>query len=244
MISYSGGKPGLQPSQFNQPTDVFYSGRWNAQYIPVPVTVSGNLTSWAANAPYTFYVRAGMPMGKVTSTGTVGNFVVETGTYANSIIGQTTAAYTSGGTTLTTDVNTAAEIVRRIGTSGTFITCGPPSAAGTVASTTTTFSAVNTSTGAITVTSLGVNKVSGAWIQPTDGSATILTLVCDVDGIKVADGTNVNRVDAFDPQLLAGGGCINVGQILYYPTDTAMQAYLKAALLAFCTNGVTFSDQY
>ena len=55
-------------------------------------------------------------------------------------------------TTITTDVNTAAELVRRIGATGTFKLTGPPTAGGAVVTQTVTFSAVNTSTGAITIT--------------------------------------------------------------------------------------------
>jgi hypothetical protein len=170
-------------------------------------------------------------MGRVTATKK----------YANSVLGQTTGATAASATTVQTDVNTAAEIVRRIGATGTFKLTGPPTAAGTVATQVVTYTAVNTSTGAITCSATSAAAVSASLIQPTDGSETILTMVADQYGIKVTDQTNVNRVDVFDPRLLLGGGTINSQMIVNYPSDTSLQAYVKAAVKAFCT-GVTFSD--
>jgi hypothetical protein len=66
-----------------------------------------------------------------------------------------------------------------------------------------TFSAVNTTTGAITITAVGADAISGSFIQPVDGSETIITLLCDAWGKKVADQLNSTRVDVFDAQLLA-----------------------------------------
>lgn len=232
MLSYSGGKPGLQPLIGNQPREVFYANRDHAQFAAGPITIDGTLSSNPSNAPYTFYLFAGTLMGLVTATGK----------FANSVLGLTAGAVASAATSITTDVNTAAELVRRFGTSGSFKLTGPPTAGGTVATQTVTYSAVNLSTGVITCSALGAAAVTKSLIQPADGSQTILTLICDVDGVKVADGTNVNRVDAYDPQLLLGGGTINSGMIVNYPADVSLQAYVKAAIKAFCANGVTFSD--
>jgi hypothetical protein len=231
MFDVPNGKPGVLLNLTAQPREVFYSGRERAQFVAVPVTVDGNLTSCPFNAPYVFQILAGMLMGRVTATYK----------FTNSVIGLTGSATASGATTIQTDVNTAAEIVRRIGTTGTFILTGPPVASGTVASQTVTYTAVNTSTGAITCSATSAAAVTASLIQPTDGSQTILTMVTDLYGIKVTDQTNVNRLDVFDPRLLLGGGTINSQLIINYPVDPSLQTYVKAALKAFSSN-VTFTD--
>jgi hypothetical protein len=231
MLSIPQGKPGVVGFFVSQPREVFYSGREFAQFWAPPVTIDGTNSSNPSNAPYTWLLWAGMPLGRITSTGK----------YANSILGLTAAAAASAATTITTDVNTAAEIVRRFGASGTFKLTGPPASAGTVATQVVTYSAVNTSTGVVTVTALSAAAVSGSLIQPTDGSETILTLLCEVDGLQIIDQTHTNRVDVFCGTLLAGGGTINTGMIVNYPTDPSLKTFVKSSLRTTCP-GVTFLD--
>jgi hypothetical protein len=231
MFNVPNGKPGVLLNLTAVPREVFYSGRQFAQFVAAPVTVDGNLTSCPSNAPYVFQILAGTLMGRVSATNK----------FANSVLGLSTSATASAATTIQTDINTAAEIVRRIGASGTFKLTGPPVASGTVATQVITYTAVNTSTGAITCSATGAAAVTASLIQPTDGSDTIFTLVADLYGIKVTDQTNVNRVDVFDPQLLVAGGTINSQMIVNYPSDPSLQAYVKAAIKAFAGN-VTFSD--
>lgn len=140
-------------------------------------------------------------------------------------------------------MNTAKEIVRRIGASGTFKITGPPTAGGTVATQVVTFSAVNTATGAVTITAIGADAVIGSFLQPNDGSETPVTLICDPYGKKVADQLNSTRVDVFDPQLLAAGGTLNTAAIVNYPTDASLKTWLKFALKVTCP-GVNFSDDF
>jgi len=231
MFNVPNGKPGVLLNLTVQPREVFYSGRDHAQYIALPVTVDGTLTSCPFNAPYIFQILAGTLMGRVTATGK----------FANSVLGQTGSATAASATSIQTDVNTAAEIVRRIGTSGTFKLTGPPTSGGTVATQVVTYTAVNTSTGVVTCSATSAAAVSASLIQPTDGSDSILTMVADLYGIKVTDQTNVNRVDVFDPQLLLAGGTINSQMIVNYPADTSLQSYVKSAIKAFAAS-VTFSD--
>src|SRR5580700_261759 len=174
MFSNPQGKPGVVGNYDSQPREVFYSGREFAQFWAPPVTVDGTNSSNPLNAPYTWLLWAGTPMGRVTATGK----------YANSILGLTAAAIASGATSITTDINTAAEIVRRIGANGTFQLTGPPATAGTVASQVITYSAVNTTTGVITCTASSAAAVGASFIQPTDGSESIVTLLCEVDGLQ------------------------------------------------------------
>jgi hypothetical protein len=231
MFSIPQGKPGVVGNYVSQPREVFYSGREFAQFWAPPVTIDGTNSGNPANAPYTWLLWAGMPMGRITATAK----------YANSILGLTSAAVASGATSVTTDVNTAAEIVRRFGASGTFKLTGPPAAAGTVAVQVVTYSAVNTTTGAITCTALSAAAVANSLIQPTDGSENILTLLCETNGLQIVDQTHTNRVDVFCSRLLAGGGTINTGMILNYPTDPSLKTFVKASLKSTCP-GVTFLD--
>src|ERR1700677_1682518 len=142
MFSNPQGKPGVVGNYDSQPREVFYSGREFAQFWAPPVTIDGTNSSNPLNAPYVWLLWAGTPMGQITATSK----------YANSVIGLTGAAAASAATSISTDVNTAAEIVRRIGASGTFKLTGPPATGGTVATQVVTYSAVNTTTGVITCT--------------------------------------------------------------------------------------------
>jgi hypothetical protein len=72
--------------------------------------------------------------------------------------------------------------------------------------------------------------IAGSFVQPTDGSETILTMVGQEDGKKVTDrfGTNATVSLAEVPV----GGMIDTAYIVNYPTDTSLQAWVKAALRA------------
>ena len=236
MFSVPNGKPGMLPTYTAVPREVFLANRQFAQFVATPATIDGNLSSNPMNAPFTWLLFAGTVMGRVTATGK----------YANSIIGSTSVAYAHAGgtsTSLTTDVNTAAEIVRRIGTSGTFKLTGPSTAGGMVATQVITYSAVNLTTGVITITAAAADAIAGSFIQPTDGSEAIVTLICDVWGIKVADQLNTARVDVFDGQLLAAGGTINTASIVNYPTDPSLKVWIKTSIRLDCP-GVNFSDDF
>jgi hypothetical protein len=152
MTMYSGGKPGLQPQFQFVPREIFFTNRSSAQFMGGPVTIDGNLTSNAQNSPYTFFIYAGTVVGKVTATKK----------YTESIIGLTTVNYGGNQTLLYTDTLTAAEIVRRNGTSGNLSLTGSniPNTVLNVRTLPVTYSAVNTSTGAITITPLYAAAVS------------------------------------------------------------------------------------
>jgi hypothetical protein len=236
MFSVPNGKPGVQQTYAAVPREVFLANRKFAQYLASPVTIDGTLSGNPLNAPFTWLLFAGTVMGRVTATGK----------YANSILGATTAAYAhSGGsnTSLSTDVNTAAEIVRRLGTSGTLKLTGPPTAGGAVVTQIVSFTGVNTLTGIITITAAAADSVAGSFIQPADGSETPVTLICDQWGIKVVDQLNTTRVDVFDPQLLAAGGTINTATIVNYPADPSLKAWIKSSIKSTCP-AVNFSDDF
>lgn len=128
--------------------------------------IDGTKTRDVTNTSAIDRLQAGLVMGKITSGGK----------YSNSIIALTQGALTGTGTTLTTSAAIATEIVRRIGSTGTFKLTGPPTAAGTVRTATVTFSAVNVSSGDVTITAVGVNEVQTVTfaIASTGGSVALM----------------------------------------------------------------------
>lgn len=194
--------------------------------------IDGTKSRDSGNTGDTDRLRPGLLMGKVTSGGKL----------ANSILGVLQSAYTSGGTELAVTPAQAVEIARRVGTSGTgtLKAIGPPSAAGTVAATSITFSAINTTTGVITVTSLGVNKIAGTYITAADGSETPITLIPDGWPIPVTDADG-SSIDAQMPEVPVAG-IIDPAQIVDWPSDTSLIAWVKAALNA--VGQYVFSDSY
>jgi hypothetical protein len=175
-------------------------------------------------------LRAGVVMGKITTGGK----------YANSFFDQLPGAFTNG-TSMTLSAAGATELVRRIGSSGTFTIVGPPSSGGTVAVTTVTYSAVNTTTGVVTVTAPGANYIAGSFIGDTDGSQTPVAFIPDWDyGVKVLDANGAS-VSAVDYPKLPVSGIVKASQLLpggAWPTDTSLQAWLVGKLNA------SFGGQY
>lgn len=179
------------------------------------------------NALAQYRLRAGLLIGKVTTGGK----------WANSVIGVTQAAYTSGDTSVTVTPQEAVEVVRRVGASGTLKFTGPPSAAGTVATISQSFSAVNTSTGVITVTSLGANLVAGSYVQPTDGSEVIRSFIPDGwEWLMPEDSTDR------DYPWIPVRGEVDGSQLLPWPADTSLQQWVRDALNTY--GKFVFTEKY
>lgn len=176
-------------------------------------------------------LRPGLLMGRITSGGK----------YAPSILGVGGTAYASG-TTLNVAVATVVEIVRRIGSTGTFKIAGPPSAAGVVKQETVTYSAVNQSTGDVTVTALTQAYVAASLILPTDGSEFPLTFI--------PEGYGVNVFDAFGTAVDQSWGAVPIKAVVYstqiinYPADASTRLWLKGMLSLPGEGKFTFDDNY
>jgi hypothetical protein len=167
-------------------------------------------------------LRAGLLMGKITASGK----------FAPALLG-TIAAYTSGGTELTVSAAVATEIERLVGQSGTaeLVAIGPPSANGTLAVTSVDHSAINTTTGVITVTSLGVNKVAGTFLAVNDGRHVPLTVLPDGFGVNVlSSADNTTSQDQYFSMLPIGGVLISENLLPSWPTDTSIQAWINSSL--------------
>lgn len=159
-------------------------------------------------------LQPGLPMGKITSSGL----------YAPASFGLSGGALTAAATSLTLpNAAVGAEIVRRIGATGSFNLIGPPVASGVVRTVSVAYSAISGTTA--TITAVGVNCVqtlgftntpsgtfqlgfvnsSGAmsWTAPITYSATIATLLSNINtalnnafatSAIVATGTAVTAV--------------------------------------------------
>jgi len=167
-------------------------------------------------------LRAGMLMGKITTGGLMGA----------SVIGKSDADYTSGETSLTLTAKAATEVNRRFGGSGTgeIKIVGAPTVTGVVAEVDITHSAVNTTTGVLTVADLGATFVSGSLVLANDGCEDILGIIGDGYGLAVTDADD-NNVDAPLPNLVVGG-ILDDSQIVNWPasTHTTLITWLKAEI--------------
>lgn len=228
------GLPGIRADRVAGPPRKVLLTNTGAIYLPRGRTINGSKSRDPLNTGDLDVLRAGMLMGMISASKK----------FAPSIIGVLPSAHDSSGTTrtaMTLGVANAVELVRRVGASGTFKLTGPPSAAGVVAVTTVTYSAVDVTTGIATITDIAVNKIAGSFIQPTDGSETALGILLSDYGLKVTDKDAASQ-DTQMPLLLIGG-IIDSSQILNWPTDTSLIAYVKAWLRAK-GYGFAFDDDF
>lgn len=169
-VPYVIGTPGMRSSLSAELRRVLSST--SPQFLIGNRWIDGTKARDPGNTPYVECLRAGLVMGKITSSGY----------YANSFFGTLTNAEVTGSTQLEVSAAAATEIVRRIGASGTLKVTGPPAASGTVRTLTYTYSAVNTSTGAITVTALGANEVQTLTFNAAATGGNIALRVPNADG--------------------------------------------------------------
>lgn len=203
-------------------------------YLPGGKQINGTLSRDSGNTPITV-LRPGLLMGKITATGL----------YAPSILGVSTGAYTSGGTSITVSAAQATEIVRRVGATGNLIFVGPPTANGTNAvSAAKAYSAINTTTGVITTADIGADKVAGSFVIAEDGSGIPRTFVPDNEyGIQVTDqdGTSVASVDF--PRVPVAGN-VDSSQLLYWPSDTSLMEWIVTSLNGTGGGQFVFDHKY
>ncbi len=224
------GVPGIRAA-ISSAQKILFKGGLVPGYLARGVQIDGSLSRDPTNSPVTM-LQVGLLMGKVTATGL----------YAPSIIGPTTASYTSGGTSLTVAAATATELIRRIGTSGTFKLVGPAVAStNPVQVVTVTYSAVGSTT--ITITSPGVSFISGAFICPTDGSEDMLSVIADGYPIPAVDGDGTTNITNQWP-LVAIEGPIISSAIVNWPSDTVLQNYIVNKLSAPGAGKFVFDHVY
>lgn len=237
MLQWYQGPPGVQAA-VSTANRILFLNR-SEIFLPGGRLIDGSKARDTGNTADLGVLRPGLLMGKITTGGK----------YAPAVIGITSGAYTSGGTSLTVSLAQAVELVRRIGASGTGYVIGPPTANGVVATTALTYSAVDVTTGIITCTSLGVNKVAGSFVCADDGSQVPITFIPDQfagggAGIQVVDafGASVSSVDF---PALPIWGIVDATQFLpAWPTDTSLQAYITSNLSSSGGGKYTFSGNF
>lgn len=222
------GRPGFGTATTISNGRVFRADE-GKMYFPHGGSIDGTKSRYYGGGTNLFHLPPGLLMGQVTATKK----------WAPSILGVNQSAYTSGGTSVTVTAAQATEIVRRVGATGTLLYVGPPSAAGTVASISKAYSAINTTTGVITTADLAANFVAGGFIMVADGTEVPRTVIDDGFGVSIpSDGSDC------DFPRIPTGGHLDVSKIIDYPTDTSLIAWLKDKMAANGRGLWTFSDEY
>lgn len=223
--------PGIGTERTFQHRKVLYSPEGTIR-LPHIGVIDASESRDPGNTGHVSTLRPGLLMGKITASKL----------WAPSIVGALAEAYTSGGTTLAVTAAQAVELARLVGQAGTneLVCIGAPTATGTIAVTVFTHSAIDTTTGDITVNSLGVNKHAGSWIAVNDGRYTPLGILDEGYGQKMTD-VDGNDVDSQLQRLLVGG-FIDTAQIINFPAsaNTSLNAWLKANI----KGQYLWSDEY
>lgn len=193
--------------------------------------IKGSVSRDPTNTGDLGVLRAGLLMGKRTSGGL----------YAPSIIGPSTGAIAAGATSLSAAAATVTELVRRVGSTGTFNLVGPPAASGIVAEETITYSAASGTT--ITVTAPTNSFASGSLIMPTDGSQDILTVIPDGYGISVLDVDGSTELDVPFPLFPIAGVLISAN-IINWPSDTSLRAWIMSTMSQHGAGKFIFDHTY
>jgi hypothetical protein len=157
------GLPGISTARAAELRNLLWSGAAK-QLKPTGVILDGSLARDPLNTAYLSTLRCGLLLGKITATGL----------YAPSVLGVSTAAIASTGTSLTVSAATGVEIVRRLGASGTFNLVGPAIASGVVKKQTLTYSGVSGT--AVTVTAPGLTASSCVQVWTPNAAWTAGTM--------------------------------------------------------------------
>ncbi len=102
------GQPGMQALKTASQRVVFKS-KFNEVYLPGGKLINGGESGDPGNTGDVRQLRAGVLMGKITTTGL----------FAPAIVGVTTGAYSNGGTSITVSAAQAVELDRLVGQAGT-----------------------------------------------------------------------------------------------------------------------------
>lgn len=197
--------PSISPRMIFSTINPAFSPNWEA----INARIIGALTRDPGQTPNGFntsILREGLVLGKITGPGTAST---QYGGYGNAIIGITKTATTNptSSGTLGTTAEVVTEITRLMGTNSSYnaVVVGPPTATGTVAVLSATFSA---STGSSLTYSAGNGPsavvVAGSYICPGDGRylpVTVLSGTLLRTGVDVTD-LNGNSVDQQLPAFL------------------------------------------
>jgi len=204
----------------------------NEKVVPGGAIVDGSKSQDPGNSsPDEDKLRAGLIMGKITASKK----------YAPSVIGSLQGDIIATATALTLTAAEAAYLVDRIGASGTFLLVGPPTAGGTVASEQITYSAVNTSTGVVTISATTAAFEASSIVTPEDGSEAFKYVRGNGYPLKVTDQDKLD-IDVDDAHPVIGGH-LQADQLIPWPADTSLQDYIRTQL-NLVAGTFTFDDEY
>jgi hypothetical protein len=213
--------PGYNTGKTLRTRNIFTSRmRELENYVPSLSYIDGAHSRDTGETP-TGHLRAGLLVGKITATGL----------YRPSIIGIIGTLISSGTkTSVTVPAVVATEVARLITLAGGNVNLkltGPPSAAGTNATTAITATAASGTT--ITVSSVSIpDMVATSILTPADGSETVTNVIGKSDGIDVVDevGNSINQGFL----LLRGADLVATQLINMTESDASVQSALKTAL--------------
>lgn len=228
---YIPGLPGVRAAKTAVHKRVFRGG-YVPDILPQGRLVNGTKSRDTSNSVDVTVLQPGLLMGIVSASAD----------YAPSILGVTTGAVVGGTTTtITAAAAVVTELVRRIGSTGTFKLTGPPTAGGITVTETVTYSAASSTN--ITVTAPTNNFISGSFIQPSDGSETPITFIPDGYGIPVAefDGTVLAQVQF--PELPVTG-VVEESQLIFWPSDSSLRRWIVARLNDYNGGQFIFNFRY
>ncbi len=210
------GTPGFGTRRNADPLRILKS---DGLFLRGGIVVDGSSSRDPLNTGNVDVLRTGILLGLITATSL----------WAPSIIGTITEAHTGDtDTALELSAASATELNRRVGSSGTFNLTGPPTAGAAVVTSLITYSAVNTTTGVVTITAETTDFVSGSFVQPTDGSEDPLAIINDGTGRKVTDPDSANIDPPIGDPLI--GGQIDSSVIVNWPSDAALRNWIMAKL--------------
>lgn len=241
------GLPGIRAPKIATHKIVFFQGDWLSD-LALGKMIDGNNASDPSNSsPDQIVLQPGLLLGKLTSTtGDLNSPVL--GAYGASIVDNIQSSIAASATSLTLTVAGATELVRRFGSSGTFNLIGPPAAGGTVATNVITYSAVNLTTGVVTISAAPAAYYQNSFVCPQDGSQLPLTLIPDGYGILVTDNDFATRLTVQFPQFPIAG-VINPSQLIagttaYGSLDTSLQNWVKTNLSTATGAKFVFQDNF
>ncbi len=246
-IATVGALPGWGPQQDALGRRIYWS-QDHKVFAPGGLVIDGSqsrdLTNLTVGGAAQYDVlQAGLVMGKEGASAT------NPGMYRNSIIGATTAQIPASATTsISVSAAVATEVQRLITQAGANVSLtlyGPATANTGLATSVNSQTVVATSASGTTISTQSFTPsqifIAGTLVCPADGSQVPKCLIEKEDGIEIMDRFG-NYYNAQFPQPLVGGA-IESAQIVNYPSDTGLQAWLKNQLRAMGI-GYVFRDDF
>lgn len=130
------------------------------------------------------------------------------------VIGVTSGAIANGATSLTIPAASAVELARRVGATGNLQLTAPPAAAGVVRVQTLAYSAINTTTGVVTITSAAANQVEQISFNAASTAGNLQLYVQMTNGTYATTGniawnaTDATYIAAMNAALDAATGVV------------------------------------